>query len=125
MPGTGTPPLHTTGTQQALLTYAIPSNNLQAGDYIEFKNWLVADFTVTPLLSQIQLQEISTIAFEDNDPLLLIIVIKCHTDAMEGHMKIKNMPQKQPCSVFSVWTKNLQWLHLKQISFTRTDGHIQ
>lgn len=77
--------------------FHIPKLNFDSADYVDLINWLEADVTAPPLLSDIPLCEISSRIFDNNETLLPIIQVPCHTQAVERHVKLVTEASQSVC----------------------------
>ncbi|KAK0060045.1 hypothetical protein Bpfe_010573 [Biomphalaria pfeifferi] len=65
--------------------------------YVDLINWQEAEVTAPPLLANIPMSEITSRIHDQNNIMLSIIQVPCHTQAVERHVKLVTEASQSVC----------------------------
>ncbi|KAK0069077.1 hypothetical protein Bpfe_001259 [Biomphalaria pfeifferi] len=77
--------------------FCIPRLNFDSTDYVDLINWQEAEVTAPPLLANIPMSEITSRIHDQNNIMLPIIQVPCHTQAVERHVKLVTEASQSVC----------------------------
>ncbi|KAK0067238.1 hypothetical protein Bpfe_003336 [Biomphalaria pfeifferi] len=77
--------------------FCIPRLNFDSTNYVDLINWQEAEETAPPLLANIPMSEITSRIHGQNNIMLPIIQVTCHTQAVERHVKLVTEASQSVC----------------------------
>ncbi|KAK0045507.1 hypothetical protein Bpfe_025113 [Biomphalaria pfeifferi] len=77
--------------------FCIPRLNFDSTDCVDLINWQEAEVTAPPLFANIPISEITSRIHDQNNIMLPIIQVPCHTQAVERHVKLVTEASQSVC----------------------------